>query len=133
MQTRDLKLSAFIFLGVLAAVVIFWLVATLLLSLLKRFSKNSRYTLRSLSNAGQRLQLLIVVFGIGLFSLLLLTALQSDLLERWQNSISDKAPNHFLINIQPDETTKLKTYLSNNQINPDLYPLIRGRLVEIKG
>ena len=133
MQTRDVKLSVFIFSGVLVAVVIFWLVATLLLSLLKRFSKNSRYTLRSLSNAGQRLQLLIVVFGIGLFSLLLLTALQSDLLERWQNSIPDKAPNHFLINIQPDETTKLKTYLSSNQINPDLYPLIRGRLVAIKG
>jgi len=133
MQTRDIKLSLFIFLGVLAAVVVFWIVATLLLSLLKRFSQNSQYTLRSLSNAGQRLQLLIVVFGIGLFSLLLLTALQSDLLERWQNSIPDKAPNHFLINIQPDEVTELKAYLSSNQINPDLYPLIRGRLVEIKG
>ena len=133
MQTRDLKLSLFIFIGVLAAVVIFWLVATLLLSLLKRFSRNSQYTLRSLSNAGQRLQLLIVVFGIGLFSLLLLTALQSDLLERWQNSIPEKAPNHFLINIQPNEVDELESYLSSNQINPTLYPLIRGRLVEIKG
>jgi putative ABC transport system permease protein len=133
MQTRDLKLSLFIFIGVLAAVVIFWLVATLLLSLLKRFSRNSQYTLRSLSNAGQRLQLLIVVFGIGLFSLLLLTALQSDLLERWQNSIPEKAPNHFLINIQPNEVKDLESYLSSNQINPTLYPLIRGRLVEIKG
>ena len=132
LQTRDLKLSLFMFIGVLAAVVIFWLVATLLLSLLKRLSRNS-HTLRSLSNAGQRLQLLIVVFGIGLFSLLLLTALQSDLLERWQDSIPDKAPNHFLINIQPNEVTELKEYLSSNQINPELYPLIRGRLVEIKG
>lgn len=133
MQTRDLKLSLFIFIGVLAAVIVFWLVATLLLWLLKRISKNSQYTLRSLSNAGQRLQLLIVVFGIGLFSLLLLTALQTDLLDRWQNSIPEKAPNHFLINIQPTEVTELKNYLSSNDINPELYPLIRGRLVEIKG
>lgn len=133
MQTRDLKLSLFIFIGVLVAVLIFWLVATLLLALLKRFSKNGKYALRSLSNAGQRLQLLIVVFGIGLFSLLLLTALQGDLLERWQNSIPEKAPNHFLINIQPGEVDSLKNYLSNNDINPDLFPLIRGRLVEIKG
>jgi len=133
MQTRDVKLSLFIFLGVLAAVVVFWLVATLLLALLKRFSTNGKYALRSLSNAGQRLQLLIVVFGIGLFSLLLLTALQGDLLERWQNSIPEKAPNHFLINIQPDEVGELKSYLSKNDINPTLYPLIRGRLVEIKG
>lgn len=133
MQTRDLKLTLFIFLGVLAAVIVFWLVASLVLSLIRRFSQNSTYTLRSLSNAGQRLQLLIVVFGIGLFSLLLLTALQSDLLERWQNSIPEKAPNHFLINIQPGEVTELESYLSSNSINPDLYPLIRGRLVEIKG
>ena len=133
MQTRDLKLSLFIFIGVLAAVIIFWLVATALLSLLKRLSKNSQYTLRSLSNAGQRLQLLIVVFGIGLFSLLLLTALQTDLLERWQKSIPEKAPNHFLINIQPNEVTELKSYLGSNNIYPELYPLIRGRLVEIKG
>ena len=133
MQTRDLKLSLFIFIGVLTAVIVFWFVATLLLSLLKRASKNSQYTLRSLSNAGQRLQLLIVVFGIGLFSLLLLTALQTDLLERWQNSIPEKAPNHFLINIQPTEVAELKSYLSSNKINPELYPLIRGRLVEIKG
>lgn len=133
MQTKDIKLSLFIFLGVLAAVVVFWLVASLLLTVLKRFSKNSQFTLRSISNAGQRLQLLIVVFGIGLFSLLLLTALQGDLLERWQNSIPEKAPNHFLINIQPNEVDALKSYLSENDINPDLYPLIRGRLVEIKG
>jgi len=85
MQTRDLKLSLFIFIGVLAAVVIFWLVATF------------------------------------------------DLLERWQNSIPEKAPNHFLINIQPNEVDELESYLSSNQINPTLYPLIRGRLVEIKG
>ena len=133
MQTRDVKLSLFIFLGVLVAVIVFWIVATLLLKLLKRFAVNGKYTLRSISNAGQRLQLLIVVFGIGLFSLLLLTALQTDLLERWQNSIPEKAPNHFLINIQPNEVTSLESYLSSNDINPDLYPLIRGRLVEIKG
>ena len=133
MQTRDLKLTVFIFLGVLGAVLIFWIVASLLLNFLKRFSQNSQYTVRSLSNAGQRLQLLIVVFGIGLFSLLLLTALQNDLLDRWQNSIPEKAPNHFLINIQPGEVTELKGFLSQQQMDPTLYPMIRGRLVEIKG
>ncbi|MGB1311871.1 MAG: ABC transporter permease, partial [Leucothrix sp.] len=122
MQTRDTKLSLFIFLGVLAAVIVFWLVATLFLSLLKRLSRHSQYSVRSLSNAGSRLQLLIVVFGIGLFSLLLLTALQNDLLDRWQNSIPEDAPNHFLINIQPNEVTELKGYLAKNSIEPTLYP-----------
>ncbi|MGB1311886.1 MAG: ABC transporter permease, partial [Leucothrix sp.] len=59
--------------------------------------------------------------------------LQNDLLDRWQNSIPEDAPNHFLINIQPNEVTELKGYLAKNSIEPTLYPLIRGRLVEIKG
>ena len=133
MQTRDLKLSAFLFLGTLAAIVVFWAVSTLLLSQFKKISQKSKYSARALSNAGNRLVLLVVVFGIGLFSLLLLTALRGDLIDRWQNSIPEEAPNNFLINIQPDEVTKVKAYLNENKIDPSLYPMIRGRLVAMKG
>lgn len=133
MQTNDLKLSAYVFAGTIAAIVVFWLVARLLLSTMARVKIKGKSVLSTLSGASQRLQLLIVVFGIGLFSLLLLTALRGDLLDRWQNSIPESAPNNFLINIQPDEITSLKQYLAGKQIKPDLFPLIRGRLVEIKG
>jgi len=129
MQTQDLKLSAFLFLGTLGAILVFWAVSTVLLSQLKKLSRNRKYSARALSSAGNRLVLLVVVFGIGLFSLLLLTALRGDLLDRWQNSIPDDAPNNFLINIQPDEVSKLRAYLNENKIDPDLYPMIRGRLV----
>jgi putative ABC transport system permease protein len=131
MQTRDLKLTVFIFTGTWAAIIIFWLVASGLLKLLKSFSSNA--SLRTLGNAGQRLKLLIVVFGIGLFSLLLLTALRGDLLERWQNSIPEKAPNNFLVNIQPDEVKGLQSFLEDKQVEADLFPMIRGRLVAMKG
>lgn len=133
MQTRDLKLSAFLFLGTLIALLVFWGVSALLLSQLKKLSQKSQYSARALSNAGSRLILLVVVFGIGLFSLLLLTALRTDLLDRWQNSIPEDAPNNFLINIQPDEVTQLRAYLNENNIDPAMYPMIRGRLVAMKG
>jgi len=133
MQTRDLKLAMFIFIGTLAAIIAFWTVASGLLTLIKHFGSNGNASFRTLANAGQRLKLLIVVFGIGLFSLLLLTALRGDLLERWQNSIPEKAPNNFLINIQPDEVTGLKNYLTDKKIDAELYPMIRGRLVAMKG
>ncbi|RVU85822.1 FtsX-like permease family protein [Leucothrix sargassi] len=130
-QTGDIRLAVFIFLGTLLAVVAFWLVSAGLLKLLKRASTNT--TVRTLANADHRLKVLIVVFGIGLFSLLLLTALRGDLLDRWQNSIPKDAPNNFLINIQPDQVDGLKTYLAEKQISADLYPMIRGRLVAMKG
>ncbi|PWQ96995.1 ABC transporter permease [Leucothrix arctica] len=134
MQTEDLKLTVFIFLGTLAAIVIFWLVASGLLKLLKSLSSNTNNaSFRTLANAGPRLKLLIVVFGIGLFSLLLLTALRGDLLERWQNSIPADAPNNFLINIQPEEVKGLTSYLKGKNIDANLFPMIRGRLVAMKG
>ncbi|PID45561.1 MAG: hypothetical protein CSB47_07885 [Proteobacteria bacterium] len=133
MQTRDLKLSAFLFLGTLGAILVFWLVSTLLLAQLKKISRTHQYAARVLVNAGQRPVLLVVVFGIGLFSLLLLTTLRTDLLDRWQSSIPEDAPNNFLINIQPDEVDRLRSYLNSHQINPQMYPIVRGRLVTMKG
>jgi putative ABC transport system permease protein len=133
MQTEDLKLTVFIFIGTLAAIIVFWVVASGLLKLLKQLSSNGNNSaIRTLANAGPRLKMLIVVFGIGLFSLLLLTALRGDLLERWQNSIPADAPNNFLINIQPEEAKGLESYLKDKKINADLFPMIRGRLVSIK-
>ena len=133
LQTRDLRLSSYLFVATLGAIIAFWSVAKLLLLGLKRFGSHYQTVSRTLNNAGQRLVLLVVVFGIGLFSLLLLTALRGDLLERWQNSLPDNAPNHFLINIQPQEQQALKQYLEQQSISARFYPLIRGRLVAMNG
>jgi putative ABC transport system permease protein len=77
--------------------------------------------------------LMVVVFGIGLFSLLLLTTLRGDLINRWQASLPSNAPNHFLINIQPNEVKPLQNLLAKESIETPLYPMVLGRLVKING
>lgn len=130
MQTNDIILSLFLLTLTLIATVLFWLLAKGLLTLLQRVKHNtSRGYL--LPKPNPRMALLIVVFGIGLFSLLLLTALRLDLVERWQATLPPESPNHFLINIQPHEVKPLQTLFKQQQKTAPIYPMVRGRLIAI--
>jgi len=126
LQTSDLKLSAYLLIGVLISLFVFWLIALLMLRLVRKLGKRWR-----LPKVNQRMAIMIVVFGVGLFSLLLLTSLRGDLINRWQASLPDDAPNHFLINIQPKEVKPLTQLLAEEKVNTPIYPMIRGRLVAV--
>jgi putative ABC transport system permease protein len=74
----------------------------------------------------------IVALALGLMALLLLTVIRGDLVTAWQQSTPADAPNRFVINIQPDQKAEIEARLAHNGIsNPMLYPMIRGRLVQI--
>lgn len=71
-------------------------------------------------------------FGLGILALLLLAVVRVDLLKTWREGLPPGAPNHFLINIQPQEVEPLRDFLAAQGLGrPDLYPMIRGRLVRI--
>ena len=131
-QTQDIKLSLFLLMATVIATLLFWFISNSLLTILRR-ANQTLHSANSLSlpKPNPRISLLIVVFGIGLFSLLLLTALRTDLIERWQATIPDNAPNHFLINIQGSEVSPLQALFKSKQMSAPLYPMIRGRLVTI--
>ena len=126
LQTSDLKLSLYLLIAVGIALTVFWLIALLMLRLIRKFGEHWR-----LPKANRRMALMVVVFGVGLFSLLLLTTLRSDLINRWQASLPEDAPNHFLINIQPDEVKPLQVLLAKRSVDTPIYPMVLGRLIEI--
>jgi len=126
LQTSDVKLSLYLLAAVSIALLVFWFIALLMLKLLRSLSKRWK-----IPKANSRMALMVVVFGIGLFSLLLLTTLRGDLINRWQSSLPIDAPNHFLINIQPSEVEALRALLDKENVNTPLYPMIRGRLTKV--
>ena len=74
----------------------------------------------------------IAGFGLGILALLLLAVVRVDLLKTWREGLPAGAPNHFLINIQPQEVEPLRAYLRGRGITQaDLFPMIRGRLIRI--
>ena len=131
LQAQDLKLASLLLVGLLAGIGLFWLAATGLLHWLQWLGKRvKRGWLPSLGRS-RRAVLLVVVFATGLFSLLVLTTVRTDLLNRWQQTLPVNAPDHFLINIQPAEVTPLQAFFQQHQLKGELFPMIRGRLVAI--
>ncbi|WP_417582427.1 ABC transporter permease [Nitrincola sp.] len=78
-----------------------------------------------------RLQAGVVILLMTLLSLVWIS--RTDLLTDWQAQIPDDTPNYFVVNIQPWQTEPLETFLQQEGINSQLYPMIRGRLSTLNG
>ncbi|RJG01437.1 ABC transporter permease [Noviherbaspirillum sedimenti] len=76
----------------------------------------------------------IVALALGLMALLLLTVIRGDLVQAWHQATPADAPNRFIINIQPEQKAEIAARLrSVGAGDAELYPMIRGRLVEVNG
>jgi putative ABC transport system permease protein len=78
----------------------------------------------------------IIGFSLGAMVLMLLVIIKTDLMQSWQSSLPVDAPNRFIINIQQNQVEPLKTLIRQWDVkhgNPQVYAMIRGRLVEKNG
>lgn len=74
----------------------------------------------------------IMSLGLGIMALLLLTLVRTDIISAWQNGLPKDAPNRFVINIQSDQLKAVQAFFTERGLTtPDLYPMVRGRLVAI--
>ena len=93
-----------------------------------------RYGLANVSRRGRDSAVQIVAFGLGLTVLLLLTFVRTDLLEGWQRTLDQNAPNNFLINIQPQERASItEIFQSGGVAAPNFVPMVRARMQTING
>lgn len=75
-----------------------------------------------------------VGFSMGLMVLMLLALIRGDLINNWQASLPEDAPNRFVINIQPDQIDGIKAFFDAQQIkDTSVFPMVKGRLVQING
>jgi putative ABC transport system permease protein len=74
----------------------------------------------------------VIALGVGVMALLTLTMIRGDLLRTWQESLPPDAPNRFIVNIQRDQVTGIREFFSARRLpSPEIYPMVRGRLVRI--
>jgi putative ABC transport system permease protein len=91
-----------------------------------------RYGLANLRRRTGASLVQVMALGLGIMAMLLLTLVRTDLIVRWQQSVPADMPNRFAINIQTDQLPLVKDYFGQlGFATPDLYPMVRGRLVAI--
>lgn len=91
-----------------------------------------RYGLANIARRGRDSAIQVVAFGLGITVLLLLTLVRTDLLDGWRATLGDNAPNHFLINIQPQEVESVAAFFENSgNGRPPFTPLVRARMTTI--
>ncbi|MCX7096776.1 MAG: FtsX-like permease family protein [Methylococcales bacterium] len=74
----------------------------------------------------------ILAFSLTLVAMVLSFTVRNDLIDNWQQQLPINAPNHFALNIFPDQQTGFKQALQQQQIaGSHFFPVVRGRLVAI--
>ena len=138
-QARDLKLGLLTCGGFIVGMAIFMLISWLLLRAFQAIAfpltwHAWRFAQTSLKRRPSASALQIVALSLGLMALLLLTLVREDLLSAWRKSTPPDAPNHFIINIQPDQKAPLADRLMARGVaDVSLQPMIRGRLIQVAG
>ena len=138
LQMGDIKLLSSVFVGLFLMGGIFAVISKLVLWQIRRFT-NSRsaavnYSLRQLdANRGVTL-LHLLAFSSTLFVIALVIIVRTELLSKWQESLGEDAPNHFMVNIPAAESGDLEQVLTSNNVkSTETYPMVRGRVTKING
>ena len=134
--TENINMTLTIFGTGFLLLLILGLLAHLILKLARRtlsnLSLNWRFGLQGLLRNSHASISQILAFTITLVAMALSFTVRNDLLDNWQQQLPEFAPNHFALNIFPEQLPTLQAYFKEQGISgSQFYPVIRGRLTEI--
>ncbi len=134
----SLALTAWVASGALVVVTVLLGVAAVLLRGTRRLGMQAGSALRlaaaALQRRGWASSVQIIVFGLAIMLLLLLTLLRTSLLDEWRAQLPEDAPNHFLMNVMPEEAEPVGAMLrAETGASSRLVPMIRGRIIAANG
>ncbi|WP_371325369.1 FtsX-like permease family protein [Dechloromonas sp. ZY10] len=138
----DLRLGGLVLGGFTLAVALFWLLAQAGIALAAGLrgaagvllgAAGWRQGLANLVRHRHSNSVQIVALALGMMALLLLSVTSLQLLQAWQQATPADAPNHFLINIQPEQRGAVQAALAKQGVVAELAPMVRARLLQIAG
>jgi putative ABC transport system permease protein len=93
-----------------------------------------RLALAGLQRRGTANALQVVIFAMAIMLLLVLLLVRTSLIDAWQTQLPADTPNHFMINIGPEDLQSVDQMLREENIASEaLYPMIRGRIMSVNG
>jgi putative ABC transport system permease protein len=93
-----------------------------------------RLALAGLQRRGTSNAMQVVIFAMAIMLLLVLVLVRTSLIDEWQTQLPEGTPNHFMINIGPEDVQPVDQMLRAQDIASEaLYPMIRGRIMVVNG
>jgi putative ABC transport system permease protein len=93
-----------------------------------------RLALAGLQRRGTANAMQVVIFAMAIMLLLVLVLVRTSLIDAWQTQLPEGTPNHFMINIGPQDVQPVDQMLRSQDIPSEaLYPMIRGRIMAVNG
>jgi putative ABC transport system permease protein len=135
---RDLRLVGYLAAGIAVTLAVLYGAGFVLVWLAGRLRGAVgvawRYGVANLARRGRESVVQVVAFGLGLMVLLLLAVVRNDLLKDWRASLPADTPNFFMINIPAAETAEFAQFVESRGLpTPQLFPMIRARMIAING
>ncbi len=136
--SQDLYLTIMIFSGAVVSLIILFAIAFLMLRSGRVVGMQAgsawRLALAGMQRRGNENTLQILVFGLAIMLLLILYLVRTALITEWHSQIPEDAPNHFAINISPEDVAPIRSLFDENGVGSQpLYPMIRGRITTVNG
>jgi putative ABC transport system permease protein len=134
--TEDLKMTLTLFCAGLVLLLVLGLLVYFLLMLARRslpsMGLNWRFALQGLLRNSRATISQILAFTITLVAMALSFTVRNDMIENWHKQLPEQAPNHFALNIFPEQLPTLQTdFKEQGIVGGQFYPVIRGRLTQI--
>ncbi len=132
----SMMLTFWTLLGTLGVLLIFGVLALALLSTTRvvgmQAASGWRVALSALQRRRSESTAQILIFGLAIMLLSVLFLLRTALLEEWRNEIPENTPNHFVMNILPEEVEAFDAMVATaSDFTGGSFPIVRGRVVEV--
>jgi len=93
-----------------------------------------RLALAGLQRRGTSNALQVVMFAMAIMLVMVLILVRTSLIDEWRSQLPENAPDHFMVNIAPEEVQGIDQMLRRAHIRSEpLYPMIRGRVMSVNG
>ena len=137
-QAGSLRVGTFFLVALAATAGALYLAATALIFLVRRTRPFSSFALRqainSLHRPGNQTRVIIMVVGLGVFLVITIQSLQSNLVREFDITQRGDTPNMFLVDVQKDQAQGVSDVVKSfTGAAPLLVPTIRTRIVAING
>ncbi len=137
-QAGSIRVGLFFLGGLAVTAGALYLAASLLIFLVRRTRPLTSFALKqainSLHRPGNQTRVIVMVVGLGVFLVVSIQSLQSNLIREFDLGRNGNIPNMFLIDIQKDQEQGLSDLVSQmTGERPILVPTIRVRVTAING